>query len=277
MKEVEAVFPEEEASAGGGLAEKYAAFMEDANEDWVDLITVNLINLRGAVDPLRILAYGLKVDFVVSANLNVAIGMTFQYENFKRHSFSLSVKSKKADSKTIDLSTNGYQFDFYVMSSIGIRAGIRAKATVGLFSTKLAGSEILNEYYILKPFSEVPAALETIKDKKLAILSNGNPEMINAVVKNSKLNELIPNIISVDVLKIFKPFLGVYQLVPAGLSVPREQTLFVSPNSWDAVGAKVFGFNVCWINRTNQQFDELDVKPDIVVKDLKQLVESIKS
>ncbi|MFT9497947.1 haloacid dehalogenase type II [Anaerosolibacter sp.] len=138
-------------------------------------------------------------------------------------------------------------------------------------------NEILNEYYILKPFSEVPAALETIKDKKLAILSNGNPEMLNTVVKNSKLNELIPNIISVDDLKIFKPFLGVYQLATAGLSVPREQTLFVSSNSWDAVGAKVFGFNVCWINRANQQFDELDVKPDIVVKDLKQLVESIKS
>ncbi len=65
--------------------------------------------------------------------------MTFQYENFKRHSFTLTVKGKKADSKSVDLSTNGYQFDFYVMGTIGVRAGIRAKATVGLFSTKLAG------------------------------------------------------------------------------------------------------------------------------------------
>lgn len=133
------VLPESEASASGGLAQKYAAFMDDANEDWVDLITVKLIDLHGAVDPLHVLAYGLQVDFVVSANLNVAIGMTFQYENLKRHSFTLSLKSKKADSDTVDLSTNGYQFDFYVMGSIGMRAGIRAKATVGLFSTKLAG------------------------------------------------------------------------------------------------------------------------------------------
>ncbi|NLN66509.1 MAG: cell wall-binding protein [Clostridiaceae bacterium] len=139
MEEVETILPKTEATASGGLAEKYAAFMEDANEDWVDLIIVNLIDLRGAVDPFHILAYGLQVDFVVSANLNVALGMTFQYENFKRHSFTLSVKKKKAESDTVDLSTNGYQFDFYVMGSIGIRAGIRAKATVGLFSTKLAG------------------------------------------------------------------------------------------------------------------------------------------
>lgn len=139
MEEIETVLPEKEASASGGLAEKYAAFMDDANEEWVDLITVQLINLRGAVDPLHILAYGLQIDFVVSANLNVAIGMTFQYENFKRHSFSLTVKSKSADSNSVDLSTNGYQFDFYVMGTLGIRAGIRAKATIGLFSTKLAG------------------------------------------------------------------------------------------------------------------------------------------
>lgn len=98
MEEVETVLPEAEATASGGLAEKYAEFMAGANEDWVDLITVKILDISGAVDPFHILAYGLQVDFVVSANLNVALGMTFQYENFKRHSFTLSLKSKKADS-----------------------------------------------------------------------------------------------------------------------------------------------------------------------------------
>jgi len=139
MEEIETVLPEEEATASGGLAEKYARFMEDANEEWVDLISVKLLDLHSAVDPLHILAFGLQVDFVVSANLNVAIGMTFQYENFKRHSFTLLLLSKKGENETIDLSTNGYQFDFYVMGTIGVRAGVRAKVTVGLFSTKLAG------------------------------------------------------------------------------------------------------------------------------------------
>ncbi len=139
VEDVETVFPESEASSSGGLAGKYAAFMEDANDAWVDLFVVNLIDLRGGVDPLHILAYGIQVDFVVSANLNVAVGMTFQYENSKRHSFVLTLKSKQANSETIDLSTNGYQFDFYVMGSMGIRAGVRAKALVGLFSTKLDG------------------------------------------------------------------------------------------------------------------------------------------
>ncbi|WP_052306579.1 InlB B-repeat-containing protein [Acetivibrio clariflavus] len=138
MEDIETVLPEEEATASGGLAEKYARFMEDANEEWVDLVSVSILDLRSAVDPLHVLAFGLQVDFVVSANLNVAIGMTFQYENFKRHSFTLLVLSKSGENESIDLSTNGYQFDFYVMGTIGIRAGVRVKVTAGLFSTKLA-------------------------------------------------------------------------------------------------------------------------------------------
>jgi len=52
LEEVEKIIPEEEATGSGGLAEKYARLMEDANEEWVDLITVNLLDLRSAVDPL---------------------------------------------------------------------------------------------------------------------------------------------------------------------------------------------------------------------------------
>jgi len=139
MKAVKTVLPEDEGSASGDLAEKYADFMEDANEEWIDLFVVNLIDLRGAVDPLHILAYGIQVDFVVSANLNVALGLTFQYENSKRHSFTLTLKSKTAERDSIDLSTNGYQFDLYVMGTLGMRAGVRAKVLMGLFSTKLDG------------------------------------------------------------------------------------------------------------------------------------------
>jgi len=139
MEDYETVFPEKEVSGDGGLADKYADFMEDANEDWIDLVEVDLLELHSAMDPLHILAFGLDIDFVVSANLNVALGMTFQYENLKRHSFTMTLKSKTAESDTVDLSTNGYQLDLYVMGHLGIKAGIRAKAMMGLFSTKLAG------------------------------------------------------------------------------------------------------------------------------------------
>lgn len=132
--------------------------------------------------------------------------------------------------------------------------------------------DILEQYYRLTPFPEVKEALEGIKGKRLAVLSNGNYEMLQAVVKNSGLNTLIPNIISVDEIKIFKPFLGVYQLGPAILEIPRDQTMFVSSNPWDIVGAKTFGYDTCWINRNDQQFDELGVSPDLIIGDLNGLL-----
>lgn len=139
LEVVEKIFPEAEGTTGGGLTDKYATLMEDANDEWVYLVEAEIFSVHGTVDPLGLLAFGLEIDFVVSANLNVALGMTFSYENYKRHSFTLWLFSKEADSDTVDLSTNSYRFDMYVMGTLGIRAGIRAKATVGLFSTRIAG------------------------------------------------------------------------------------------------------------------------------------------
>lgn len=132
--------------------------------------------------------------------------------------------------------------------------------------------EILNEYNRLSPFPEVRATLSQLSGKALAILSNGNYEMLDAVVKHNALSGLIPRTISVDEIKIFKPFLGVYQLGPAKLGVPREKTLFVSANPWDIAGAKTFGLATCWMNRAKQPFDELGVSPDHEVTNLTELL-----
>lgn len=137
-------------------------------------------------------------------------------------------------------------------------------------------ADILNEYLYLKPYSEVPNALKKLKNLSLAILSNGSPKMLNDMVSNAGLKEAFSDVISVDELKIFKPFMGVYQLAPVKLGIHKEETLFVSSNSWDATGAKVFGFNVCWINRFNKTFDELNTKPDLIVKNLDELVNYVK-
>ncbi|BCJ85032.1 haloacid dehalogenase type II [Effusibacillus dendaii] len=137
-------------------------------------------------------------------------------------------------------------------------------------------TDILKEYLYLKPYPEVPYALNELKNHTLAILSNGSLEMLNDMVQNAGLREVFSNVISVDELKIFKPFMGVYQLAPAKLGIRKEETLFISSNSWDATGAKVFGFQVCWINRFNKTFDELNTRPDLIIKSLDELVTYIR-
>jgi 2-haloacid dehalogenase len=133
--------------------------------------------------------------------------------------------------------------------------------------------KILNQYLQLNPYPEVPKALEQLTDKSLAILSNGSPDMLNSIVEKAALSHVFTDIISVDELKIYKPFMGVYQLAVAKLGVNKEDILFITSNSWDASGAKAFGFQVCWINRFNKNFDELGVVPDIIIQDLDELVD----
>ena len=121
----------------GGLAEKYSAFMENAEESWIEILRVNIFESEGNVDPFHILVYGIGADFVVSANLYVTIGMTFEYGVAKRYNFSLSLYNKEATNEVIDLEEAHYQFDFYVMGTMGIRAGVEFEVAVGLFSLKL--------------------------------------------------------------------------------------------------------------------------------------------
>lgn len=122
---------------GGGLADKYSAMMEDADDSWIELFRREIFSKEGPVDRLHILVYGISADFVVSANVYVTMGLTFSYSVAKRYNFSLQLFHKKATNQTIDLEEANYNFDFYVMGTIGIRAGVEFEIGIGLFSLKL--------------------------------------------------------------------------------------------------------------------------------------------
>src|SRR5438445_7626960 len=104
-----------------------------------------------------------------------------------------------------------------------------------------------------------------MKDRKLAILSNGSPDMLDALVRNSGLDRLLDAVISVDANKIFKPSPEAYALIEEALHVPPAEVLFISANPWDACGAKAFGLNVAWIERvTPEAMALVCVKSDVV-------------
>lgn len=131
---------ESAGTASGGLLEKYERFISAANDKWIDLIEAHIFAAEGSLDPFYVTAYSIDVKFVVSANMSVAIGMSFQYEKSQRHTFTMMLFHRnQSSSETVDLSTEYFQFDFYAMGTLGIRAGVRAKVLFGLFSTKLAG------------------------------------------------------------------------------------------------------------------------------------------
>ena len=128
---------------------------------------------------------------------------------------------------------------------------------------------LMAEYLRLAPFPEVASALERLKVKR-AILSNGSPDLLEPLVRNSGLK--FDAVLSVDELKVYKPAPQVYELAVKRLGVSKERIGFVSSNCWDALGAKSYGFRVYWINRGAAPLDRLGFTPDEQVKSLDEVL-----
>jgi 2-haloacid dehalogenase len=149
--------------------------------------------------------------------------------------------------------------------------------------------ELLMENYLhLDPYPQAQEALAALSGPKLAILSNGSPKMLAALVRNSGLDRWIEAAISIDSVRTYKPHPSCYALVEPALGVAKEEVLFVSSNSFDAVGAKAFGFNVAWIRRSGSRdpatmfgmlrgrAEELGHAPDHTVSALTDLPELLR-
>lgn len=118
------------------LSEIYQDVMSKSSNTWIDIIDVKLFETNGNAF-LHIFCWQVKGSFVVSANLCVSLGMDFDYIMQKQYNFSVRVKAKTATNQVIDIIEPRYNFDFYVVGTLGIRAGLRLEMYVGLFSLKL--------------------------------------------------------------------------------------------------------------------------------------------
>ncbi len=142
-------------------------------------------------------------------------------------------------------------------------------ATFGI-TDRSVREKLLGAYLALDPFPEVPAMLDRLKKagKRLAILSNGNPEMLEPMVKASGLADRFEAVISVDDARVFKVDPRTYRLVEKATGVKPDKVCFLSSNCWDAHGAAHFGFKTLWVNRGGLPEDNL---PGTVVAHIKDL------
>ena len=119
---------------------------------------------------------------------------------------------------------------------------------------------------------EVLNALKACGDK-LAILSNGDPDMLADAVRAAQLEGVFDAVLSVEAAGIFKPSMKVYQLVLDRFGGTPAEVSFQSSNRWDIAAAKAFGFRCVWVNRTGAPDEYPELPPDRVVRDLTALLE----
>ncbi len=138
-------------------------------------------------------------------------------------------------------------------------------------------NELLNLYKILSPYPEVRGVLEDLKKKnfKLAILSNGTPDLLDELVASNKLNNLFDDLFSIEEVKIYKPDSRVYEIPLKRYNVKASEITFLSANTWDVSGGGNFGYNSIWVNRNNSVFDILDFQPKNEINNLTQLLDIV--
>jgi 2-haloacid dehalogenase len=132
---------------------------------------------------------------------------------------------------------------------------------------------LMAAYDDLSAYPDVKDALAALRKKRsrIAILSNGDPDMLDKAVRAAGLEGLIDHVLSAHEVGIFKPSSRVYRLAMTKFGATREEITFVSSNRWDVAGASAFGFATIWLNRTHASDEYLDMPATAVIPDLHSL------
>lgn len=150
---------------------------------------------------------------------------------------------------------------------------------LGLPLDEAAEAALMGQYACLSAFPENLAALRQLRSMglPLAILTNGDPAMIDIAVRSAGMTGLFDHLLSADAVRRFKTAPEVYALAPAAFGTDAAHILFVSSNGWDACAAAWYGFESFWIDRAGAPLEELDVQPAATGHLLTDVVEHVRS
>ena len=163
----------------------------------------------------------------------------------------------------------GQYDDFWELTTRALDATLKEYA---LASDDKVRARLLSLYSELSAYEEVPEVLANLKaaGHKLAVLSNASPSMLVKALEAAGISDWFDELLSVDVLKCYKPTPAVYQLVTERFDCKPSDVTFFSSNNWDVSGAGAFGFRTIWVNRTGAAWDKLPGKPDRIVKSISE-------
>ena len=143
----------------------------------------------------------------------------------------------------------------------------------GVTLTDQITTDLMNGYFELSSFPEVPGLLEKLSQvHSCAILSNADQPMLEKACRKNGITEFLEAILTVDTVKVNKPAPPVYQLAVKKFNCSAEEIAFVSSNTWDVAGARSFGLKVIWLNRSGATMETLGYQPDWIIYELSELL-----
>ena len=157
---------------------------------------------------------------------------------------------------------------------IGHRAVAHVMDRSGITYTNEDVRYLVGEIEKLRPFPEVPAALEKLRTRyRLVVLSNGDPDMLETAKQHHKIP--FDKVISVAEANSFKPHRATYAKAAEILGLEPGRILFVANHAFDCIGAKSAGMRSAFIDRRSRPFGETPHQPDINVPTMMDLADAI--
>src|SRR5579871_5399045 len=157
---------------------------------------------------------------------------------------------------------------------IGHRAVAHVMDRAGISYSMDEVRSLVGEIERLKPFPEVPAALDRLRTTyKLVVLSNGDPDMLETAKRHHGI--AFDRVISVAEAGSFKPHVATYTKAAELLGLQMDQILFVANHAFDCIGAKSAGMRTAFIDRRRRPFGETPHQPDIIVPTMTELAAAI--
>ena len=142
----------------------------------------------------------------------------------------------------------------------------------GIEHTRAEVEALVESIVRLKPFPEIPAALDRLRTRyKIAVLSNGDPDMLEAAKPHHGL--CYDATISVAEANAFKPHVATYTKAAEILGQRMDEILFVANHEFDCVGAKAAGMRTAFIDRRQRPFAAWPYQPDVIVRDMTALAD----
>jgi 2-haloacid dehalogenase len=109
---------------------------------------------------------------------------------------------------------------------------------------------------------------------RLAVLSNGTPRQLHAILERTGIAERFAEVVSVDEVGVFKPSPAVYEHSARRLGLPPGQVWLVSGNPFDVAGAKAAGLHAVRVERGPALRYGFVEPPDLVVSSLAELADT---
>lgn len=132
---------------------------------------------------------------------------------------------------------------------------------------------LLAAYRTLPAFPDALGLLQRVQygNTRAFAFTNGEAAIASELLTNAGLIECLDGIVSVDVLRTFKPCPRVYEHFTEVTDAAAGQTWLISGNPFDILGARHAGWRTAWVQRAGEPFDAWDEQPDVTVASLAEL------